>query len=212
MANLVSHKDSFCKTNAVSINSRWTKSLKSSPKQSPVPTNKTKNSIAFFVVERGLPSFFAIKDLCYNPLSPTKNANFAGFAGPGGCQSQQMLLGKHRGRWRFPMELDRDQNELLLSNGKNLVVLYTQLYGNFLKNTWATFENFGTSILFFWFLHYAAIQKRIFLILQKTQVCIFNDSSWSLGLTCTSLPRPSTLAATPSRNYVVGVERKCKRW
>ena len=74
---------------------------------------------------------------------------------------------------------------------------------------------FGTWILFFWFLHYAAIQNRIFLILQKTQVCIFNDSSWSLGLTCrtrTNLPRPSTLAATYSWNYVVGVERKCKRW
>ena len=127
MANLISHKDSFCKTNAVSINSRWTKSIKSSPKHSPFPTNKTKNSIAFFVVERSLPSFFAIKDLwvdlCYNPFPQQKNANIAGFAGPGGCQSQQMLLGKHRGRWHFPMELDRDQNELLLSNGKNLVVL-----------------------------------------------------------------------------------------
>ena len=244
------------------LNFKMNQKHKEYPKTIPRP-NQQNNKIDCIFRCRKKSALIFCESICVTtPFPQQTNANFAGFAGPGGCQSQQMLLGKHRGRWRFPMELDRYQNEQCWAMEKTWLFrlnkgLYYPIIWEFLEENMGNFwefwnldfvflvpslcrysktdlsdfakktiiwefleENmgsfwefwnldfvflvpslcryskqdlsdfakktnymgiswrkhgqllriFGTWILFFWFLHYAAIQNRIFLILQKNPI------------------------------------------
>ncbi len=130
-----------CTTNPV----RWTKIIKSKStlKQSPIPTKRIHKLDCMFV-ERSLPSF--AKGFLLHFLSPTKkrHKNLAGFEGPAGCQSQQMLLESIELGWR--------------THGHRDHFWYTTSLAKFSSRKNGNFDNLWTSNVFsslcrwsFWF-------------------------------------------------------------